>query len=207
MSSYNPETKFGLVVTLHELQILTEIVQSKLQSTVRNDRPPAVKEVAMFGGRVLVEVEETDEKDQDGEVDLYGLKGKLVSASRRLFALYPATMIDVALFHPEFLLLKDHLVKQATDVDASERLVSLLQKVEERIKEIEQKPVASWSEDGYPTYSDHPFHVYGSDEDDILLSVKQFATEAEAEAWMAPLALERPGHYTVIHEREFDEGA
>ena len=207
MSRYDYEKTFGLVLTLHELRILTESVQRKLQSTVRNDRPPAVKEVPMLGGRLLVEVEETDEKDQDGDVDLYGLKGKLVSASRRLFELYPATIIDVALFLDEFRSLKHHLEKHATETESSERLVSLLQKIDDRIFEIKQEPVYPWRQDGYPRYTDYPFHVYGSDEDDILLSVKQFASEAEAEAWMAPLALERPGHYTVIHEREFDEGA
>lgn len=58
------------------------------------------------------------------------------------------------------------------------------------------------------TYSDYPFHVFANIGDlDNLVSVKQFATKHEAEAWIVRQKAERPGYYEVIHEVEFDETA
>jgi hypothetical protein len=57
-------------------------------------------------------------------------------------------------------------------------------------------------------YSDRPIHVFANiGDEDNLVSVKQFATGAEAEAWMKQQKSERPGYYTIIHEWEFDAGA
>jgi len=53
--------------------------------------------------------------------------------------------------------------------------------------------------------SELPFHVYANiGDEDNLISVKQFATRAEAKAWIEQQQKERPGYYTVIHEDEFD---
>ena len=47
------------------------------------------------------------------------------------------------------------------------------------------------------------FHANIGDKDN-LISVKQFATRAEAKAWMDQRKKERPGYYEIIHESEFD---
>jgi len=58
------------------------------------------------------------------------------------------------------------------------------------------------------TYSDYPFHVFANIGDlDHLVSVKQFSTKGDAEAWIVRQQAERPGYYEVIHEVEFDAGA
>ena len=58
----------------------------------------------------------------------------------------------------------------------------------------------------FPANPPHlPFHAYANiDDEDNLISVKRFATQKEAEAWIAQLEIERPGYYTVIHESEYD---
>lgn len=57
-------------------------------------------------------------------------------------------------------------------------------------------------------YSDRPFLVYTNLGDkDNFVSVKQFATRKEAEAWIVYQSAERPAHYQVIHQSEFDTGA
>jgi len=49
------------------------------------------------------------------------------------------------------------------------------------------------------------FHVYANiGNEDNLISVKQFATRAEANAWMDQQKKERPGYYEILHESEFD---
>jgi hypothetical protein len=41
-------------------------------------------------------------------------------------------------------------------------------------------------------------------DEDNLISVKQFATRAEAKVWMDQQKKERPGYYEILHESEFD---
>ena len=50
-----------------------------------------------------------------------------------------------------------------------------------------------------------PFHAYANiGNEDNLISVKQFATRAEAKAWMDQQKKEGPGYYEILHESEFD---
>ncbi len=45
------------------------------------------------------------------------------------------------------------------------------------------------------TYSDYPFHVFANIGDlDNLVSVKQFSTQGDAEAWIVRQQAERPGY-------------
>jgi len=54
-------------------------------------------------------------------------------------------------------------------------------------------------------YSDRPFLVYTNlGDQDNFVSVKQFATRKEAEAWIVYQSAERPAYYEVIHQSEFD---
>jgi hypothetical protein len=64
------------------------------------------------------------------------------------------------------------------------------------------------SNQGQPPSKPHlPIHVFANiGDEDNLVSVKQFATGLEAEAWIEQQKLERPGYYTIIHESEFDAG-
>jgi len=48
-------------------------------------------------------------------------------------------------------------------------------------------------------------HVFANiGDEDNLISVKQFATTSEAKAWIEQQRPERPGHYHIAHEDEFD---
>jgi len=50
-----------------------------------------------------------------------------------------------------------------------------------------------------------PAHAYANIGDEHnLISVKPFATRAEAKAWMDQQKKERPGYYEIIHESDFD---
>lgn len=54
------------------------------------------------------------------------------------------------------------------------------------------------------SYSDCPWLVYANiGDEDNLIPVKQFASRAEAEAWIKLIEVERPGYYNVTHESEF----
>jgi hypothetical protein len=50
-----------------------------------------------------------------------------------------------------------------------------------------------------------PIHVFANiGDEDNLISVKQFATTSEAKTWIEQQQLERPGHYHIASEDEFD---
>ena len=128
------------------------------------------------------------------------------STTKLLTSSNPKAIIGLGLSAAELGKLKGLLQRKYPNQDLPFTIRLLIEKVENGIERFVKKQVSN--ESIYPTYSELSVHVFANiGNEDNLISVKQFATTKEAQAWIDQMKIERPGTYVITSEMEMDQSA